>query len=108
MKSLAPCLALGLLVGLGCDAGVGDAGRSTSTGAPGGEANPPSRSPASRDSGAERADSTPARAVPRKIIYTAAVDLVVEDFPRAEAELARLVRQFDGYLSRMEVAGSPG
>jgi prepilin-type N-terminal cleavage/methylation domain-containing protein len=56
----------------------------------------------------EKTEAGPPSAVPRKIIYTAEVGLVVEDFARAEAALARLVRQFHGYWSGTEIRRDPG
>lgn len=44
----------------------------------------------------------------RKIIYTAAMTLVAEDFARAEQELLRLVKDNAGYVINSEVRGSPG
>jgi hypothetical protein len=58
--------------------------------------------------GAAAARSEPIKSVPRKIIYTAQVELVTEDFTKAEAAVARLVPRFDGYLAQAQVAGSPG
>jgi hypothetical protein len=47
-------------------------------------------------------------ALPRKIIYTAEIGLVVEDFPAAEATLNSLVRKYRGYIADMQLTGSPG
>jgi hypothetical protein len=49
-----------------------------------------------------------AEAVPRKIIYTAQADLVVEDLDEAEQQLMRFVKEQGGYVARSEVQGSPG
>ncbi len=45
---------------------------------------------------------------PRKIIYTATIDLVVEQFDNVEEELASLVKEQHGYLARSDVRGTPG
>lgn len=65
---------------------------------------------ATRTSGSAPADagSTAPSAVPRKIIYTAQVDLVVEDFDRAAEAIERLVGEQGGYLAASDVQGSPG
>lgn len=44
----------------------------------------------------------------RKIIYTAEVALVVEEFAKAEPEVGRLVQQYKGYIADMQLLGSPG
>lgn len=46
--------------------------------------------------------------VQRKIIYTATIDLVVEDFDKAEADLLKLRDEQGGYTARSEVRGTPG
>lgn len=45
---------------------------------------------------------------PRKIIYTAAIDLVVEDLTAAQEKLARLVRANKGYIADTTVSGQSG
>lgn len=47
-------------------------------------------------------------AMPRRIIYTAEVDLIVDRLSSAETVLLRLVNQYHGYVATNEVAGSPG
>jgi hypothetical protein len=46
--------------------------------------------------------------VPRKIIYTAQVDLVVEEFEKAEQELQQFVQEQKAYVARSDMHGSPG
>lgn len=48
------------------------------------------------------------KGVPRKIVYTAEVGLVVDDFGRAAEAIARLVEQFGGYVAQSDVWGTPG
>lgn len=48
----------------------------------------------------------PAEPVPRKIIYNAQAELVVEDFEKAETELAQLVKEQKGYIASSAVHGS--
>jgi hypothetical protein len=47
-------------------------------------------------------------ALQRKIIYTADVQLVVEEFNSVPTEVEKLVEEFDGYIARSTVTGSPG
>ncbi len=58
-------------------------------------------------SGTGTADSkTPA--LLRKIIYTADIGLVVEDFAAVEPTVSSLVRKHNGYIAEMQLSGSPG
>ena len=50
----------------------------------------------------------PPKATPRKIIYTADVSIVVEDFPRTADAVKALVASFDGYVADTDVAGATG
>lgn len=49
-----------------------------------------------------------AKPVERKIIYTATIDLVVENFDDAQVEMLRLLKENKGYLAQSEVRGTPG
>lgn len=67
--------------------------------------------PAAARGGAEEAapaGQPPVNPVERKIIYTATVRVIVEDFAKAEQEVAELVKSHQGYLAQSEVTGSPG
>src|SRR5947209_7241281 len=44
----------------------------------------------------------------RKIIFTAAVDLIVDDFDQGEAAMLQLLQERRGYVARSEVRGNPG
>jgi hypothetical protein len=46
--------------------------------------------------------------VPRKIVYTAHVELVVEDFGEAEEQVRDLLKEEGGYVAKSEIQGSPG
>ncbi|HXG11562.1 MAG TPA: DUF4349 domain-containing protein [Gemmataceae bacterium] len=48
------------------------------------------------------------QSVARKIIYTAHVELVVEDFDAAQKTLLQLLEEYKGYVAKSEVRGSPG
>jgi hypothetical protein len=45
---------------------------------------------------------------PRKIIYTGVVDLIVDDFDKAERQLRQLVEDHEGYLANSEIHNHPG
>jgi hypothetical protein len=49
-----------------------------------------------------------AKAGQRKILYTAHVHLVVEDFDKAEGELRELVKERGGYVAQANVSGEAG
>jgi hypothetical protein len=46
--------------------------------------------------------------VPRKIVYTAMINLIVDDFARADQALIELVKAHKGYVISSEVTGSTG
>jgi hypothetical protein len=46
--------------------------------------------------------------LPRKIIHTASISLVVEDFALIPKKVVELATQFDGYVAKSNVSGSPG
>ncbi len=48
------------------------------------------------------------QAVARKILYSADVSIVVEDFPRTTDKLADLVKRVGGYVADNDVTGTPG
>lgn len=69
--------------------------------------------PASTAQGKDAAGKPPAAgeqpaAVPRKIIYTASIELVVEDFAQAERDLLQLVKAQQGFVARSDTRGNPG
>ncbi len=47
-------------------------------------------------------------ALKRKIVYTAEVDLIVEDFEPVPEQVETLAEQFDAYVANSTVSGSPG
>jgi hypothetical protein len=47
-------------------------------------------------------------AVPRKIIYTAGIELIVGDLSEAESVLDDLVKRFDGMVAESDVKSDPG
>jgi hypothetical protein len=46
--------------------------------------------------------------VARKIIYTAHIDLVVDDFDQAVEQLSKLTADHDAYVAKSDVRGTPG
>jgi hypothetical protein len=60
-----------------------------------------SEAPAAREKGGDK----PA---PRKIIYTANVDLVVDDFDGAVEQLRKLAADHDAYVAKSDLRGTPG
>jgi hypothetical protein len=50
----------------------------------------------------------PQAALSRKIIYTASVDLAVEDFAPVPAQVEALAKRLGGYVSHSKITGSPG
>lgn len=86
-------LVLGLLAGLGCAQG-------------GKEAGPAPQAPAGQGN---EAPVKGQEAVARKIIYKAQVEVIVEDFEKASADLLRLVKERPGgYVAKSDVQGTPG
>lgn len=63
---------------------------------------------ASSDEASPGAALPPSDKIQRKIIYTAEVDLVVEDFDPIPAQVDALVKEYAGYVARSEVTGSEG
>ncbi|HUT89665.1 MAG TPA: DUF4349 domain-containing protein [Thermoguttaceae bacterium] len=64
-----------------------------------------------RDAGgeAESGQALPTQgALNRKIIYTATVDLVVEDFAPIPNQVEEVAKQFGGFVANSNVSGSPG
>jgi hypothetical protein len=58
--------------------------------------------------GEEAAPEKPAVEVQRKIIYTAQIDLIADDFEKTEQELHQLIQDHDAYVARSDTHGSPG
>jgi hypothetical protein len=61
-----------------------------------------------KGAGATPADSAPAKAIPRKIIYNADVQITVEDFQSVSDRITRLIKEYGGYLADSNVSGKPG
>jgi hypothetical protein len=97
-------LLLGLLAAFGCSQGA----------APQSEAKPEqaarAQAPAAGQAKEEAANPAQGKeAVARKIIHNACVELIVDDFDRARAELLRLVKERPGaYVDKSDFQGAPG
>lgn len=64
---------------------------------------------AKAEAGADAAqDQAPPANVPRKIIYTANIDLLVEDLDKVEPQVPELVATFGGYISKQDLSGATG
>ena len=53
-------------------------------------------------------DKAPADEQAHKIIYNARVELVVEEFDKVQEDLARLVKEYKGYVAKSDTRGAPG
>jgi hypothetical protein len=71
---------------------------------PAGQAGAPDAAQAKRDGIADKPDAQ----VQRKIVYTALVDLIVDDFEQGEAALLKSLKERRGYVAKSEVRGTPG
>jgi hypothetical protein len=95
-------LALGLLTAFGCAREAADKRAVTETAvaqAPAGQAEAPNADNPAREN----------QAAPRKIIYQARVELIVDNFDQASAGLLRLVTERPGaYVAKSDVQGTPG
>src|ERR1700687_2475225 len=56
----------------------------------------------------EAGDEKPATEAPRKIIYTAQIELIADDFDKIEQELDQLVKDHEAYVAKSDTHGSPG
>jgi hypothetical protein len=76
------------------NAGAGSLGGLAKKAGPAGEAEP----------------AAPAEAKPadRKIIYSAKIDVIVDDFDAAQARLIQFAKEQDAYVARSELSGTPG
>ncbi|MFO0876357.1 MAG: DUF4349 domain-containing protein [Gemmataceae bacterium] len=99
-SSLAGLLLLGMILLL-----AGCAEKATSTFL--GEATTKEKAPAGREP-ANGPRQVPEAALPRKIIYTGRVELVVEEFDAAQEQLLHLLEAHKGYVARSEITGRPG
>ena len=66
--------------------------------------------PADREQAGQAGEKAqkPADEVARKIIYTAQIELIADDFEKTEQELHQLIQDHDAYVARSDTHGSPG
>jgi hypothetical protein len=77
--------------------------------APGTNGSPPSSGPSAVGGMRPVEKAVPkADALRRKIVYTATVELVVEDFVAVPSRVEAMARQFEGYVAQTTISGSPG
>jgi hypothetical protein len=81
---------------------------STAAGEAAPAAEPVSSDPSAADGSPARTALLTATSIPRKIIYTAEVELTVEDLSAAGKKLLALVQRHGGYVASTRVGGSPG
>ncbi len=48
------------------------------------------------------------KGIPRKIIYTADIELIADNFDQVAKEITTLIAKYGGYLAETDVQGSPG
>ena len=106
MKHFSLLLATGLVAGLGC-------GENLTYRQKGSEAPPPAAPVAAQFALQPAAEAKPAPPpadlLARKIVYTAEMIVIVEDFDRAEEAFKQLISQQKGsYVAQAEVTGSAG
>jgi hypothetical protein len=88
---------------------LGCGGAGPPAGAP--NRSPPAAEAAARQdkaAGGKEAKAADAPAEPRKIIFTAQMELTVEDFDKASDQLKTIVKEHNAYVARSEVRGAPG
>jgi hypothetical protein len=110
MRHLFLCVSLGLLVLAGCASkqapdAVGD--RIGAVKQKGVRQDEAAQAPAVREQAGGQA-AVKEKIEPRKLIYTGRVELIVDDFDKAEAGLRDVLKEQKGYISAAEVTGQPG
>src|SRR5262249_54604382 len=101
-------LAVAVLCIVGCSE-VREASQKHKIASTAGPAEEPAVAQAAKEAAGQQAGGKPAgEAVPRKIIYTADVSLVVTDFEKAGDELLQLVIRSKGFVAKSEIIGSAG
>jgi hypothetical protein len=124
-KRVAFGLLMSLTLCLGCDKAERAAPQKPTAGSPSQDARKgvfeAHRAALAAEEGAKRADKeargaeqaadragAPAAPLARKIIYTANLQLIVEDFEKADRELADLIKRHKSLLAQSEITGSAG
>jgi hypothetical protein len=103
---LYPCFMTALLVAIGCGA-AGPSKNAPPMAREGGA--PEAKKPEAADAAAGQPDVKEVAPVQRKIIYTATLNLIVEDFQQSKDKLDQLVKEEKGaFVAKSDVSGSPG
>jgi hypothetical protein len=101
MRCFFVLLAAALVSSLGCDrADVREASWNARKGVDGVDENAAQRAAPGEQKALEDA--------PRKIIYTAQMELIAEDFDKVSQDLDQLVKEYDAYVAKSDMHGSPG
>ena len=110
MRSSTILTAAGVLFLFGCGTDVGQQSPRGTMGAKRGskEAAAPQAGERAQQEPAAGRPQAPIEIAPRKIIYTAQVEMVVEDLAHSEGELKRLIQEQKAYVAKSEMRGSPG
>jgi len=109
MRSSVVLVAAGVLLIVGCGADVGQRNVREAAGMARKGSKDEQVAQALGERGQEPAGGRgPKEPAPRKIIFTAQVDLVVEDLARSEEQLKALVQEHKAYAAKSETRGSPG
>lgn len=58
--------------------------------------------------GGKPADAPKEEAITRRIIYNAAVDVIVKDVEQTRSEVARIVDEVKGYIAKSDISGQVG
>ena|SRR2546427_5832246 len=110
MRSSTILTAAGVLFLFGCGTDVGQQSPRGTMGAKRGskEAAAPQAGERAQQEPAAGRPKGPVETAPRKIIYTAQVEMIVEDLAHSEGELKRLIQEQKAYVAKSEMRGSPG
>ena len=110
MRSSTILTAAGVLFLFGCGTDVGQQSPRGTMGAKRGskEAAAPQAGERAQQEPAAGRPQAPIEIAPRKIIYTAQVEMIVEDLAHSEGELKRLIQEQKAYVAKSEMRGSPG
>jgi hypothetical protein len=109
MRALSSLLLVGLCAGVGFSSGCGKNSMS-----PGFKADakalegPQAQAPAGPEQAAGKQGKVAGVPLDRKIIFTGDLQVLVEDFAKAEKSLLQLVKANKGYVAQSEVSNSPG
>jgi hypothetical protein len=108
MKSLSLVVAACLLTALGCGSASSPNAQFKTAGSRVSREPAPAADAEAQVLDAAKVDKVEQAATPRKIIYKGRVDLVVDDFDKADQQLRQLIEEQKGYISKSDLHGTPG